>query len=1134
MKLSIVLMLIGMLQVSASVSSQNKVSLKASNKKVAEVLKQIETETNLRFFYNETLINDQRTVSIQAKDAEVEQVLEQLFEGTDVQYRYFDDELILLTKPEQAAQHNNQQAQSITVKGVVQDASGEPLPGVNVYEKGNVTNGVITGIDGTYSISIASDAVVIYSFIGFKDQEVNVNGRTNLNIVLLSDTEDLDEVVVIGYGTKSKATLTGAVESVSELQFESRPQVDVAQSIQGAIPGLLVTRGSGKPGGEDAFLQIRGRASRSGAGVLVVIDGIPQPENSAQALNDINPQDIENLTVLKDAQAAIYGSRAAGGVILITTKKGKTDKPVIKYSGNFAYNVPDIYAPKANIYDQSDYYNEAFGNDGITQHAYTYLDELLPTIDPNNPQVIKGPFPDVPKMWSGYYDWMDIMFDPSFQQTHQLSVSGKSDKSNYYVSAGMLDQPGMMAHGSNYNKRYFSRFKYKFDIIDELSISTNVALEKQKIVLPSRYDLAVDLAGSVWSTHFPRTPEGNYFNFGGFQNPIAYAEAGGENESVATRASAQFKVDFRPFKGFELTSEYSTNIDHNVASAYNKIIQHHDYDENPTIEVPPNSAGSSLHRNEHHVFNMYANYKKSIGQHNIGAMFGGSHEENEYKYFTAGRSKLVSEAVPILTLGDPELQTTHEERTHWAISSYFGRLSYDFKGRYIVDGTYRRDGSSRFAEDYRWGNYLGGSAAWIMTEESFMQSLGFLDYLKLRLSYGELGNQNNVGLYDHISVINIGGQMLFGNPNSPTKNLIATFGDPNRADRPGSLASPTRTWETVAIQNIGVDFRVLNSKLSGSFDYFIKNTKDMLVAKEFPEMLGIAPSSVNGGEMQVKGWELSLNWNDKIGSDFNYFARFTLADDKSEITSLDDSQVPKYGQNEFVEGNAYNSYYTLQFDGFIANEEELVEYKKITGVPSNLRVGDARYKDRDGDGTIEYTAYQKGDPDSGDLVNIGNSSIRYQYGITMGFDFKGFDFSAFFQGVGQWNVMSGVKPPGSSWWVTPLQATIGKSWTEENPNSFYPKSSTNGGIDGWNFQNSDAPYKWSDAKYIRLKNIQVGYTLPGELTKKVKLDRVRVYFSGNDIWEKTNMPDGFDPERPFATLYTPIPRAYSFGIDVTL
>ena len=1109
-----------------TLSQNQRLSINQKNVRIEDIIQLIENKTDYYFMYSVKAVDVEKTINIEATDKLVPEILDVIFKGTNVSYK-IDGRLIALSK------NGGESAvgqQSRSVSGKVTDSSGSPLPGASVVLKGTTT-GVITDSNGKYSISnLSANAILQFSFVGMKMQTIEVGSKSNINIMLENETIGLDEVVAIGYGTKSKATVTGAVEIVTDRQFLSKPQSNVSQSLQGAVPGLMVTRSSGRVG-EESSLQIRGITSRAGTGVLVIIDGIPQPENNAVALNKLNPQDIESISILKDAQASIYGARAAGGVILVTTKSGKSNKPVVNYSANFALNVPAIWAKRANIYDQADYYIRAFENDGVTQNPYSYLKDLLPTLDPKKPQIIPGPFSDTPKMSSGYYDWMDIMFDPALQQTHQVSVSGKSEKSNYYVSVGVLDQPGMMAYGSNSNKRYFSRLKYKFDINDKLSFSTNISLERQKVLEPAKYDLAVAFASSVWSTHFPYTTKGNYFNFGGFQNPIGNAEAGGEREGDANRATAQFTFNYKPVKGLEITGDYSMNTDNNSGSVYNKIIQFYNYDDVPVAKVEPNSAGSSFSRNMQKVANLYANYKYSIQNHNFGLMAGSAHEENDFKYFSASRDKLISEAVPILTMGDLALQNTSESRNQWALQSYFSRFNYDFMGKYLFEGTLRRDGSSRFAKDYRWGNYLGGSGAWVASEESFIKNLRLVDFLKFRMSYGELGNQNNVGLYDHISIINIASStLLFGNPDSPTKTLIAAAS--------GVLPSPSRTWETVATQNLGVDFRLLNSKLKGSFDYFIKNTKDMLVTKEFPEILGIAPSTVNGGELRTNGWEFSLNWSSKLKNDFNYFVNFNIFDNQSKVTSLEDSRVPKFGLNNFVEGQPYNSYYTLVFDGFIRNEAELNDYKKITGVPSSLRVGDARFKDLDGDGKIEYSEYKKGDPNSGDIKNIGNTNIRFQYGFTAGFDWKGIDFSAFFQGVGKWNVMSGIKQPGSNWWEAPLQLTMGKDWTEQNPNALYPKASADGGIDSWNYQNSDAPYRWYTTRYIRLKNVQVGYTLPSTLYNKVGLSKVRVYFSGSDLWEKTNMPKGLDPERPYDAVYwvgfTPFPRTYSFGIDVTL
>ncbi len=1109
-------------------SQMTKLTLKMDNVRVIDVLDEIENNSEFYFLFNQKLVDVERKVNVDAKELTIDNILTEMFDETDVHHQVMDRLIILTTEKAELSEATVLQQQN-SVAGKVIDESGLPLPGVTVVIKGT-TNGTVTNMDGNYSISnIPDNATLQFSFVGMLTQEIEVGGQTKIDVTLAVDAIGIEEVVAIGYGTKSRATVTGAVETVSAEQFSSKAQTNVTQSLQGAVPGLLVTRNSGTVG-EGNSISIRGVASRSGTGVLVIIDGIPQPENNANALDKLNPQDIESISILKDAQASIYGSRAAGGVILVTTKSGKSNKPVITYSGNFAFNVPSIYPKRANIYDQTDYYVRAYDNDGISTHAYTYLEELLPTLDPDNPEVIPGPFSDVPKMWSGYYDWMDIMYDPAFQQTHQVSVSGKSPKSDYYVSFGTLDEPGMMAYGTNFNKRYFSRLKYKFDVNDNLSVSTNVSLEKQNLELPSRYQSAVDLAQSVWPTAFPYTQEGNYFNFGGFGNPIAAAEMGGDRENENIRTTANFAMNYKPIEGLDIKGEYSINVDDGSTGYINKIIQHHNYDDVPTSRSSINSAGSNFSRNKHSVINLYANYKYSYNDHNLGFMAGASHEENHYKFFSASRQKLVTEQVPVLTMGDPNLQNTNEIRTQWALQSYFGRINYNFKKRYLFEGTMRFDGSSKFAEGYKWADFWGGSGAWLASEEAFIKDMNVFDFLKFRLSYGEMGNQNNVGLYDHVNIINIGGLALFGTPDSPSKNLTASTS--------GVLPSPSRTWETVAVQNLGVDFRILNSRLNGNFDYFIRNTKDILVSREYPEVLGIAAPTVNGGQLRTNGWELSLNWSDKTKNDFNYFVNFTLADDKSKIISLEDAQVPAYGRNQFLEGEPYNSYYTLIFDGFIPDEATAEEYKQLLGVPNKLQAGDARYKDLDGDGKIEYSEYRENDPESGDLVNIGSSTIRFQYGFTIGGDWKGIDFSAFLQGIGKWNIMSNVRQPGPEWWSTPFQYSIGKDWTPENPNSFFPRASADGGIDSWNYQQSDSPYRWMNAKYGRLKNVQIGYTFSSKLVERVKLSKVRIYFSGNDLWEKTNIFKGLDPEKPYGyNLWqgsTPLPRTYSFGIDITL
>ncbi len=1123
MKLTTILIFLAIFSVAAEGFSQGgTISLKMENASLKEVFQVLKSNSDYTFVYSEAMVEDVEIESLDLENASFENILNASLVETDLEY-YLEGNVVVIRKKDPVFEQPLQQEKK-TITGQVTDEDGNPFPGANIIVKGT-TIGTVTDIEGNYTISVPIDKkILVYSFMGMKTQEINLKDQSVINIIMLDDSVGLDEIVAIGYGTKTKATVTGAVDMVGSERFEDRSQATIAQALQGVMPGLLITRSSGDIAATNG-IQLRGITSRSGSGILIIIDGIPEPDNDASALSDLNPADVENITVLKDAQASIYGSRAAGGVILITTKNGTTREPVFKYSANFAINDPVTYAKKANLFDMAEYYWEAFENDGVSTHNYSYLKDILPGLDPEKTPWIKGPFSDTPKMSSSYYDWMDIMFDSALQQTHQLSVSGKGDKSNYYLSIGVLDADGTLAVAKNTYRKYDATLKYNMDVTDNLKVGANISLSKTKNERPSRFGQAVSQAQAVWSNHFPRTPKGNYYNFGGFTNPLAYAQSG-QAETVGSRAVAKFNVVYEPIKDFKINGDYSTNIDHSLRNYVYKEIQHHDYDDTPTMRQHPNQAGSSIRRHEHQVVNLYGNYTKTIKDHKFDFMVGGSHEEYDLQRFNAGRKKILSEEVPILSLGDPELQITGASRSQWAIKSYFGRMNYAFKGKYLFEGTIRRDGSSRFAKDYRWGTFYGMSGAWLLSEESFMENLDWLDFLKIRTSYGELGNQNNVGLYDHINLINVDGLVLFGNPNNPTKNLTAHSS--------AVLASPTRSWETVAIKNVGFDYKLFENRLSGAFDYFIKDTRDMLVGKEFPEVLGIAPSTINGGELQTKGFELSINWNDELSNGFKYNVGFTLSDDQTEVTKLDDAVIPGYGLNKFVEGYAPYTYFHLKYDGFIKNEAELEEYKAIAGVPANLKVGDAKFMDLDGDGKIEYTQYKNGNDESGDLINSGSNTRRYQYGITLGAEWKGFDFGCFFQGIAKWNVMSGLNAPGSAWWVNPLESTLKDFYSEDNKDSFYPRASANGGIHGWNYQISDAPYKHRNADYIKLKTITLGYTLPKSISNKIGTNKVHVYFSGNDLWWSSHMPDGIDPERPYATGYLPIPKTYSFGIDVTL
>ncbi len=1101
--------------------------------KIKEIFDVIESSSELDILFLEKDIDNKKTISIHPnKSRSVYDILMEVSKQAGLKFRQVNNGISVSPLQKSDLKNNVSRIKmlrEVEVSGKVTDENGEGLPGASILVKGT-TIGTTSDIEGNFSLNVPENATLAISFVGYKTTELLVAGRSTIDVQLFPDAEQLDEIVVVGYGTKKKGTLTGSTFSVGEEMFKSRPQTEVVSSLQGEIPGLLVLRGDGRVGNEGNFIEVRGVTSRSSPGVLIVIDGIPQRESNANALNKINPQDIEDITILKDGQAAIYGARAAGGVILVTTKKGKSERPVISYDGNYSFNVPGLTPKSTDVRQHMIMASEAFENDGNNNHFFVNVRDAVtaPGFDLSKGEVVPGPFGDTPTIWLGHNDWSKEMWQTAFMQSHNLNVSGSTENSNYYMSAGILDQESMLKYGNNSNKRYFARFKYDFDVIDGLlNIGTNISLERQKIIEPTNYGAITARIDQAWTSMPLSTPEGRYYNFGGFSPPHAWAEAGGDSEILRYNTRAQFNAVLTPLEGLAITGRFSTDLNVEDQSFLREIIQFHNWNENPSSRSSDRTrAGSSYYKDTHQVADFFATYNRSINDaHNIEVTVGTSHEETDNRFFSAARN-YVPDALRVLDLGDLEEQSTDEAKSQYAISSYFSRLSYNFNEKYLFEINYRRDGSSRFAKQFRWGDFYGVSAGWVISNEDFLKNNALVNNLKLRMSKGQLGNQNNVGRFDHFSRINIGGVYIFGDPVSPVQTQGASEASP--------LASQNRTWEVVNINNFGLDYSILDSRLSGSVDYFIKNTEGILISQEFPTVLGIAPPTVNGGEIQTKGIEVALTWADKAG-DFDYFIKGVYSNDNNTVTSLEDAILPGFGYNSYVEGYSTGSYFGYEYGGLITDQAVLDEYKTIQGVPGNLRIGDVMWLDKDGDGVLEGgRLYKPGDPDSGDLVLLDNNRINHQYSVTLGASYKGLDFNAVFVGVGSWKVMNGDSPLGGNWWEQPWDYEWQQTYHEEDrPNATWPKLTSNGGIDGWNWTTSAAPFKMYNNAYLRLRNLQVGYTFPTQLVERLKISSLRVYVSGSNLWEKHNLPEGFDPEKPFGFNYTPFPRLYSTGVNIT-
>ncbi|KAA9034357.1 TonB-dependent receptor [Ginsengibacter hankyongi] len=1034
-------------------------------------------------------------------------------------------------------------SQQRRINGTVHDAVGnKPLNGATITLKNSKVS-TVTKADGNFSIDVPDkNAVLVVSFISYQTQEIPLNGLSEITIALQPATTGLNEVVVIGYGTQKKATLTGAVSTIGEKQLEGRPAARTTELLQGMAPGVQIVRGNeGRIRGTQSSITIRGITSRSDPGVLVVIDGIPQSGDASYLLDNISPDDIASISILKDAQAAIYGARAAGGVILVTTKKGQSLKPTIDFSSTYTIQQPALEKKSVNILQLVEMMNDAYVNAGEVTNGFTHIVNYIKQNNLTMAEISKNdgkyqtqwPFDNTENFVFGNYYWPGIMYHAAPLNINTLSISGKTNKLNYYNSIGYEDQQSMLRYGSNNNKRFFARLKNSYDITNWLKINENIELERQKVVEPYNFGSIEFWQGLIWPVYMPYTPAGHYYNFGSHQNPIGYAEAGGDVTEINYRINSQLGFELTPVKNLNITGDMANNFDIQEGDWANLGFDM--YNENDVFSYNStnnrNSAGAYYNRTKSFVGNLFADYKFSIkNDHKFDLLAGYSHEEEEYRNIGVQRNLgLISSQLPTFGLGSSTQQFNGESKTDQALESFFSRLDYNYKEKYILEGNFRYDGSSKFAPGHKWSPFYGLSGAWTISDEKFMQKFSnVINFMKIRASWGQLGNEASIGLYDYIPQINIGGSYPFGSSSSPLLTQQAML---------AGLGSATRTWERVDSRNLGIDFSVLDSRLSGSVDYFIKDNANMFYSKEFPQLLGVNPPSINGAHVRTKGWEVAVNWKSEFGN-FGYNIGVNLSNSTNKVIQLADSRIPNIGFNSFVEGYSADAYFGYRYDGLLQSQGEADKYTASihSGIPQGLQPGDAKYKDLNGDGKLTPQLYQLGadgkpTSTSGDLAYLGDAGQHYLFGINLGLNYKNFYFSTFFQGVLKWMVYDGNRAFEADSWPQ-LSYFYHNTWTPTQTNASYPELNVRGDINNNNYTVSDAPYRLFNDKYIRLKNIQFGYNVPNRLTEKYKIKDLRVFFSGTDVFELYNLPGVFDPEKPFNHFVTPFPRQFSFGLNL--
>lgn len=1017
-------------------------------------------------------------------------------------------------------------AQNISVRGKITDSGDKPVIGATVVVAGAATNGTVTDIDGNYSLSnLPASGSLVFSYVGMQTQTIAIKGQTVINVVLSADVELLDEIVVVGYGTQKKVNLTGAVSVADQKVLENRPITNLGQGLQGAIPNLQVTQGNYAPGQGSSF-NIRGFTSLNGGGPLVLVDGVVQDPNL------INPNDVESVSVLKDAaSAAIYGARAAYGVVLITTKSGKKDqKPTINVSSSYSSTSPSNVPKYADSWQYITYMNTASKNAG----GSNYFDERLMNYakkyydDPaNNLPVYYDPAIDTDGKYkyAGNTDWAAELYKSGVLKQTNASISGGTEKMQYFASYGYMQQDGFLRSYSDVYKRQNIALNLNVDVFSWLSFSvrskyTN-AFEDHPSGGSNGWSGISEYSGQLKNDLRPlmpvKHPDGNWAGQGSFTNPFAVGAEGGYDQRITNDFWITGALVIKPFKDFNINVDYTFN-----PYSWNKERTSRLFSEywaapgksNIYPWVNPNSVALENQNDYYKALNIFADYKKSFDDHNLKLLVGYNQEQKSYNWFYAKRENLIDNDLPAINRATGE-DYVNGSASSWAVQGLFLRLNYDFANKYLFEINSRYDGSSKFPTGKRFAFFPSFSAGWRMSEESFWSNLkNVVSDAKLRASYGSLGNQNVEGNFPYISNYNI---------NTGVSYILG--GGLPVGITSGALVSPNFTWEKVNQWNIGLDFAFIANKLTASVDVYNRQTIGMLTTgKPAPAVLGTSVPRENAADLKTYGWESTITWRDRAG-DFSYDISFNIADAQSEITKFNN---PTGDINTYYVGRKIGEIWGYEANGLFQSTQEIAAHpsqSKLYGGTWNP--GDVKYENLNGDNEISWGTNTLNNP--GDKKIIGNNTARFQYGLITGANWKGLDVNLFFQGVAKRDLWLGNNRffgIGSEWDV-PMRATM-DYWTPETPNARLPIPYINGGHGNRNV----STLYLQDASYLRLKQVTLGYTVSKALTQKLYLSKARFYFTGQNLFTITNLNELFDPENTNLMGY-PVPKTVSIGLDLT-
>lgn len=1028
-------------------------------------------------------------------------------------------------------------AQSRLITGkVVDSTSRDPLPNVSVLVKGTKT-GTITDQNGQFSLNVAAHSTLVFTNVAYKPREIQLTNSDVLLVALSNKNDVLNDVVVVGYGTQKKATLTGAVEQITSKTFEDRAVTNVGLALQGQTPGLVVTRSSPRPGNEGLNFVIRGATSVNGSNPLIIVDGVPVV--NYYSFQNLNPDDIESISILKDGSAAIYGSRAANGVILVTTKKGK-GKTKIDYNGNFRFNTNGITGYSPSLEQYATMWLESNKEESTPNWwVWASKDNLL-----KMQQGVEGAY-DLYNTDFFIYNAnrIDEMFARRYSYQHNLSISGSSDKSDYRLSFGYANNRGNLATAYDGQKQYNARFSYDYKLTDRLKLSSNISLINANTSTPS-----VGLDNTLYAFDMPfypaKNPYGEWFaTFNGIdgganRNAAAVTSDGGRDNKNSLTGRIDLKATYEITKDLSLEGLASLQNERFTEEKYIVPVQLYNWYGDPT-GIALNTSGTDngyytyAYTSYYQYYSALVHYNKTFNQkHHISFVGGLNAEKSNTQWVSANRVGFTDLGVHDISLAETTTQTNDGSKSQNGRYSYLARINYNYAEKYLLEVLGRRDGNSRFAQGYKFKNFGGVSAGWVFTQEDFLSNIkDIINFGKIRASYGVSGNEaSGLGAFDYLSTISVGTTIL-GNPASQqTATSLSNNG----------LVSYTRTWERVKQKDIGIDLEFLNRKLSATFDYFQKDNIGMLTSVNYPSVLGGSAPKTNSGHFSTKGWEAILTWKD-FGKNYSYNISLNMSNTNTLITGVEGADSYGAGKNGIVNGYPYQPWFVYRTDGYFKDQADVDAYYATYGssddlaaLPQNnaavaLRPGDTKKVDVAGTGNITSQGNEKSS-----LVYAGDGKPHYTFGINMGGSFKGFDIQAFFQGQLKQNIMRNgyMSYPFAALYTNQNPAFLGHTWTEADPGADFPRLTVNPTRAKWNYANND--FMLQNNMYVRLKSLIIGYTLPKTLTDRAHLEKIRFYFSGNDLWELVSIKDGFDPEMGEASINSgyPFARTWSFGVNV--